>query len=401
MIACIGIEKLPGEKDRTVYWRCQLSEEADMTRNNEGKRIAVTGANGFIGANCTFALLEAGFDVVAVVRDPTNERKVNFLKEKASRLSKSDHLEFAAGDLLQDGSYDDAFEGCYGVLHTATNLELGNSVGDNSYKYEHIVKPAVDGTRNVVASVKKHSKTIKRFVNISSVAAIQTMDAPLDHVFVDTDWNTYATVENGYSYGYAKTEAEKVIWDDAELKSKVAVIVSLNPSVVLGPAYCKHHAEHGSSSMIRNILLGTPLLNFNMTFVDVRDVAKGVILALTKPQDDNDEAINTINGKRFILNATEPQDSVQYLNESVRKSVPNAKGATPLFNDQLTNTVFWLGRNVPALRKLLRYFGYPDEYIKNLVRFDNTLSKEVLGIGSYRTMEDTCKVSAESMKPFL
>ena len=30
------------------------------------KKIAVTGANGFIGAHCVFQLLEAGFDVVAV-----------------------------------------------------------------------------------------------------------------------------------------------------------------------------------------------------------------------------------------------------------------------------------------------------------------------------------------------
>ena len=363
-------------------------------RNNERKRIAITGANGFIGANCTFALLEAGYDVVAVVRDPTNESKIAFIKEEALRLSKSDHLEFAEGDLLQDGSYDDAFKGCYGVLHTATNFELGNVGSDDAYKYEHIVKPAVDGTRNVVASVKKHSHTIKRLINISSVAAIQSMDAPLDHVFVDTDWNTYSTVENGYAYAYAKTEAEKVIWDDAELESMVDVIVSLNPTVVLGPAYCKHHAENGSSALIRNILLGIPFMNFSMSFVDVRDVAKGVICALARPQD-------VINGKRFILNATEPQDSVPYLNESVKKSFPDAKGATPLFNERRMDTMYWLGRNIPFLRKVLRYYGYPDEYITNLVRFDSKSSKEVLGIGSYHSMEDTCKVSAESMQPFL
>lgn len=365
-----------------------------MSIRNEGKRVAVTGANGFIGANCTFALLEAGYDVVAVVRDTKDESKTNFLREEALRLSKSDHLEFAAGDLLQNGSYDDAFEGCYGVLHTATNFELGNAGSDNAYKYEHIVKPAVDGTRNVIASVKKHSRTIKRFVNISSVAAIQSMDAPMDHVFVDTDWNTYATVENGYAYGYAKTEAERAIWDDAELKSMMEVIVSLNPTVVLGPAHCKRHAEEGSSALIRNVLLGIPFVNFSMTFVDVRDVAKGVICALTRPQ-------GTINGKRFILNATEPQDSVPYLNESVKKVFPDAKGATPLFNERRMNTVYWLGRNIPFLQKVLRYYGYPDEYIKKLVRFDNTSSKEVLGLGSYRSIEDTCKVSAESMQPFI
>ncbi len=30
------------------------------------RKIAVTGANGFIGAHCVISLLQAGFDVVAV-----------------------------------------------------------------------------------------------------------------------------------------------------------------------------------------------------------------------------------------------------------------------------------------------------------------------------------------------
>jgi len=176
------------------------------------------------------------------------------------------------------------------------------------------------------------------------------------------------------------------------------VIVSLNPSVVLGPAYCRHHAEHGSSALIRNVLLGIPFMNFCMTFVDVRDVAKGVLCVFTKSQE---QAVNTLHGKRFILNATKSQDSIPYLNKSVKKSFPDAKGTRPLFNDRKTNTVFWIGNYCPCLRKLLRYFGCPDEYSKKLVQFDNTQSKEVLGIGSYHTMEDTCFVSAESMEPFL
>lgn len=155
--------------------------------------IIVTGANGFVGAHCVLELLQHGYTVVAVVRDATNGNKTQFLVEEATRRFGPDvKLSFASGDLLEVGSYDTAFQECWGVVHTATVLpdyEHHAMPATIEQQYEGIVKPAVDGTNNVVASIKKHSKTIQRFVNMSSLAAILSNNKPTGYKFVSCSRN--------------------------------------------------------------------------------------------------------------------------------------------------------------------------------------------------------------------
>jgi nucleoside-diphosphate-sugar epimerase len=144
-------------------------------------------------------LLEAGFDIVAVVRDQTNVEKTIFLKEEAKMIGKCENLFFAMGDLLKQGSYDEAFKRCIGVLHTAAVVELADFVKVK----QDVVKPPVEGTQNVISSVKKNA--VERFVMVSSVAAIISLNKPTEYVFKETDWNEWSNVENGDPYGYAKT----------------------------------------------------------------------------------------------------------------------------------------------------------------------------------------------------
>jgi len=359
-----------------------------------GKKIAVTGANGFVGSHIVIALLEGGYDVVGVVRDPSNIDKTKFLQDEADKLkgneTSSGNLSFKSGDLFISGSYDDAFKDCFGVVHTAAIVQLGHV--DNAE--EKVVKPAVQGTMNVLSSIKKNSNTIKRFLNISSVAAIISVDKPIGHVFTEDDWNTWSTIERGDAYGYAKTKAEKTVWDDEELRSKIDVIVSFNPSVVLGPVYTKDHATKSSAAWIYSVMTGRTLFETNITFVDVRDICKGVLCAFTKDKV-------TVDGKRFILNATDPMPCRTALNDYVKKSHPEIPGAKLYMNATIASVAIWLGRNVSFLSKPLQYNEFYDKFLQQRGSYDNTRSKDVLGIGSYRSMDDTCRDTAESMKPFI
>lgn len=352
------------------------------------QKIAVTGANGFIGAHCVLALLDAGFGVVAVVRDPTNESKTKFLIEEANKIGKKDSLTFASGDLYKNGSYDDAFEGSYGVLHTAAVVDLG----DVADAYAKVVKPAVDGTKNVIGSVKKNSSSIERFVNISSCAAVSAYDKESGHVFKDDDWNTYSTVENGDAYGYAKTQAEKAVWDDKELQS-CTTVVSLNPTVVLGQAYTKSHATASSASLVTSVLQGGETMSgVSLSFVNVKDVAKGAVLAFTQDKE-------LVGGKRFLLSCSKSMDGMD-LNDIVKKFHPTAKGAIPSVHPFVFKIVCFLGEYLPFLRDQIQYKDIW-KYSSRLREFDTTQSKTVLGIGEYISLEDTCKEAAGSILPFL
>lgn len=299
------------------------------------------------------------------VRDPTQASKTKFLEEEASKIGKRDNLSFGAGDLLKEGSYDDAFEGTWGVLHTAAAVELFGV--DDPYKA--VVEPAVAGTKNVVSSVKKHAATIQRFVNISSIAAVASNDAPDGKLFTEDDWNTWSTVENGDAYGYAKTKAEKVIADDEELHACLESIVSVNPTVVIGPCFTLSHAQSGSPSTITMVLTGEPWALWPKTpLVDVRDVTKGVILAL---QQDK----GVVGYRRFILTDRADPHSPQELNDTIQKFNPEAKGTKIV-----TST---------------------EPFVMPKHGYDNSLSRTVLGIGEYRTFEETCKDASDSIQALL
>lgn len=328
-------------------------------------------------------LLKAGFNVVAVVRDPSDPTKTDFLKYEASKLGKQENLTFSAGDLYKEGSFDEAFSNCDGVLHTAAIVEVG-TVSDPQGQ---IVRPSVEGTKNVLSSVKKNMNTIKRYVHFSSVAAVQSLEKPLDHLFVDSDWNTWSTVKNGDPYGFAKTAAEKLVWDDGDIKNSSIEVVVLNPSIVLGPCLCKAHTK-SSTSLIRQVIYGNPMMNYNGSFADVRDVA----LAATKSFQNQDAA-----GKRFIICGTDPSSTLA-LNDHVKKCHPWVKGSPPAVSSTMFNVLSFVGQ-LP----LVSQWGineFQKAMCERLIKFDATLSKEVLGI-QYTHMEETCRDSVDSMKPFL
>lgn len=68
-----------------------------------------------------------------------------------------------------------------------------------------IVDPSVEGTKNVLGSVERAGSSLRRFVHLSSIAAVQNFNQPEDHVFTEEDWNEWSALSNGDAYGVAKT----------------------------------------------------------------------------------------------------------------------------------------------------------------------------------------------------
>mmetsp|Transcript_71345 Transcript_71345/g.144884 ORF Transcript_71345/g.144884 Transcript_71345/m.144884 type:complete len:522 (-) Transcript_71345:1558-3123(-) len=354
-------------------------------RSKEKLRIAVTGANGFIGSHCVIELLKEGFHVVAVVRD-FSASKTTFLKEEAAKIKKEDSLSFRQGNLLESGSYDEAFSDVWGVLHAAAITESKRVMDP----YKSIVKPLLNGTENVIKSVKKNANNIKRYVHMSSIGAIMSFDKPPHYIFGENDWNGWSTVERGDPYCYAKTASERCVWDDQELQKSVETIVAINPTVVIGPAFTRRQVPTKSSAaIISGVLEGTKVPNNRVWFVDVRDVAQGVRLAFTRDK-------RIVGSKRFILNATGPMRLLE-LNRIVRKSHPQAKGLKQSPHPIVIKAMLRLVKTLPFLKKKLGYTEMWETFGKKL-HFDNSRSLDVLGLNSYRDFDDTCEDAANSIQ---
>lgn len=172
-------------------------------------RILVTGANGHIGAKIVRSLLKHGYEVVPFVRTTSDLRGLAPL-----------NLTYAYGDVMDESSLLAAAEGCEAIIHTAA-----------VYRYwakdpEEIMKPALDGTRNMFNAAKKVG--VKRIIYTSSVWAVGLSTAP-DMLRTTKDWNT----DSQNPYEVAKTQSEQVAWQMADEFG--IPMIAICPNGVLGP----------------------------------------------------------------------------------------------------------------------------------------------------------------------
>eukprot|EP00980_Cylindrotheca_fusiformis_P023573 scaffold10626_cov112-Cylindrotheca_fusiformis.AAC.4 len=234
--------------------------------------VLVTGATGYVAGPLVKALLEAGLTVHCAVRDPENEEKVKHLVDAAKGTKGT--VKFFKGDLLEEGSYEEAMKGCSVVFHTASPCFFDP---DPSKVDELLLEPAFKGTRNVLNSVAK-TPSVKRVIVTSSIAA--TCSDPRDRlnepgqVITEDCWNKTASREYN-PYAYSKTLAEKEAWKMADAQSQYK-LVAVNPGLVMGPGL-KVHSTSVSYSFMENLgkgafVDGAP--GDGLTIVDVRDVAK-------------------------------------------------------------------------------------------------------------------------------
>lgn len=247
-----------------------------MTNIDRTKPILVTGATGYVAGWLIKQLLEEGLTVHAAVRNPDNKKKTQHLDKIAAESSGT--IKYFKSDLLEEGSYAEAMQGCELVYHTASPFT-------SNFKdpQKDLIDPALKGTKNVLNSATK-TPSVKRVVVTSSCAAIYTdaiecKNAPNGEL-TEEIWNTTASLEY-QPYSYSKTVAEKAAWEIAESQSQWD-LVTINPCLVMGPPLNPHATTSESFSLLKQMGDGTlksgaPKLG--MGVVDVRDVGNAHYLA--------------------------------------------------------------------------------------------------------------------------
>lgn len=98
--------------------------------------------------------------------------------------------------MLEDGSFDEAVDGCDGVFHVAMPMLFSVSNSDEDYVRSNIIDPAIRGTLNLLRACLK-AKSVRRVVLTSSVSTITAKDGggkwrdvvdencqtPIDHIW--------------------------------------------------------------------------------------------------------------------------------------------------------------------------------------------------------------------------
>ncbi|KAK6245440.1 hypothetical protein SCA6_008530 [Theobroma cacao] len=187
---------------------------------SDGEMACMTGASGFIGSWLVMLLLERSYVVRATLRDPDNLKKVNHLLG----------LPKAKTHLSEEGSFDDAIQGCTGVFHVATPMDFESKDPENE-----VIKPTINGVLSIMKACAK-AETVRRLVFTSSAGTIDVAEHQKPF-YDETCWSGLAFIQakkmTGWMYVVSKTMAEQAAWKFA--KENNIDFVSIIPPLVVGP----------------------------------------------------------------------------------------------------------------------------------------------------------------------
>jgi nucleoside-diphosphate-sugar epimerase len=336
--------------------------------------IAVTGASGYLGSYIVSELLSLGYKVNACTKTVQEcEHLYNLANADAA-------LTVVSGcDLDIEGSYLPGFDNCDGVIHTAAKVALGNS--------QSIVDSSVLGTRNILNTIDSVG-SIRHYVHTSSCAAIQTYDKPNEHVFSESDWNDWSTLERGDAYGVAKTRAERLVHEHFSGDGEGRRYNCINPNVSIGPVMTKQHSL-ASTLMLREIIYNNPTLYFQASFVDVRDVAAGHVAALTRLD---------VNRERFVLTSDYDACDQRELARIASDIFPDYVFDAPSkIHPLIVNNLLVPLSHLPFVGdSIMTEFQRQISNIRRAYKYNNNHAKEKLGM-EFRDIRVSVKDGVESM----
>jgi dihydroflavonol-4-reductase len=281
----------------------------------KNKRLyIITGAKGHLASTIIRKLRKQDCQIRGLILPEENGRNDEQITYYEGDVTKPETLDAIFSDIENRETI---------VIHAAGIISIQNEVTPALYKVN------VEGTKNVVSKCVAYQ--IKRLIYISSVHAIPESDK--ESVITEVEKFSPDQVEGAYAS--TKAEASQAVLEAAK-QGLEAVIV--HPSGIVGPY------DRGNNHIVQLIKMyithRLPAgVKGGYDFVDVRDVAAGVLAAVEKG----------VPGQCYIL--SNRYITIKELLECMRKASPKgrkkicvpiwlAKAAAPLFEKiaKLTHT---------------------------------------------------------------
>jgi nucleoside-diphosphate-sugar epimerase len=233
--------------------------------------ILVTGANGFIGSWVVRTLLARGFN------------RVRCLTRAASGCAKLDRVctefgdsmvEVVQGNLLSRDTCAKAANGVAVVYHLAAGVEK---------TFPGCFLNSAVTTRNLLDTVVA-SGTVRRFVNISSLAVHSNAQLRCGAVLDETCPIDTQLVERYDPYAYGKAKQDDIVREYGRLHGLPYVIV--RPGITFGPGKAKIPGRVGTDTFGVFLHLG---LGNRMPLTYVENCAEAIVLAGLTPGIEGQE----------------------------------------------------------------------------------------------------------------
>ena len=218
-------------------------------------KVLVTGGAGFVGRATVRAAVEAGHDVRIVSRDAWPSGSM------FERLG----VDVVTGDAQEPAVIDKALEGMDALVQGAA-----------TYRYDRKAGPAMANNaalaRTILTAALRAGTS--KVVDVSSLVVFALGHSPVTEATPLT-----APGNPGWTDPYlrSKVESEHV---GVELEAAGLPRVTVHPGTVIGP---EDTAMGTSSGFVTNLLGGGLAVDSRAPWVDVRDVARAIVLALDKP----------------------------------------------------------------------------------------------------------------------
>ncbi|MBK9733856.1 MAG: NAD-dependent epimerase/dehydratase family protein [Saprospiraceae bacterium] len=286
------------------------------------------------------------------------------LKRRESKMDLSSDFQnkvsWVEGDVLDLTFLMDAIKDIDCIVHVASIVTF--STKDR----KKILQVAKDGTANLVNIAL--DKNIKKFIHISSVAAIGRKK-PIEII---DEKNIFSHSKYDTTYGLSKFLSEQEVWRGHAEGLNVTI---LNPSMILGYG----RWSESSVQIFKKVFNGLQFYPAGTTgWVDVNDVAEAVVKSMTLDQ----------NGERFIISAENlsygqvMNDIAQNLNVKGPQKVLNLSFADIIWRLEAVRS-FFTGTS-PLISKETMYSTSVQS------SYNNTKSKNMLKM-TYRPLQLTIK----------